>query len=154
MLASTMAPARRDRWFAGTFLRIIADCADTGGAFTVMEQRARRGFSPPLHVHHHEDTAILVLDGDLTVAIDGVEQTVSAGGFVWLPRDRAHSFRVESAEAHILEFATPGGVEGFHLDASDAAESVTLPPAGEADVPRMLAAVSSYGIEILGPPMT
>jgi quercetin dioxygenase-like cupin family protein len=153
MLAATVLDADRDRWFAGTFLRILADAGDTGGGLTVMEQRARRGFSPPLHVHHREDTAILVLDGEVTVVIDGEERVVSAGGFAWLPRYVPHSFRIDSEEAHILEFATPGGVEGFHLDASDAAPAPILPPAVEADVPRMLGAVSNHGIEILGPPM-
>lgn len=118
-----------------------------------MEQTARRGFSPPLHVHHREDTAILVLDGQLTLTVEGDEQVVTAGGFVWLKKDRPHSFRVDSDQAHILEFALPGGVEGFHLDASDIAQSADLPPAVEADIPRMLGAASNYGIEILGPPM-
>ena len=153
MLAATVLDADRDRWFAGTLLRILADTGDTGGGLTVMEQRARRGFSPPLHVHHREETAILVLEGELTVAVDGDERVVSGGGFVWLPRNVPHCFRIDSDEAHFLEFATPGGVEGFHLDASDVAETPTLPADAEPDVPRMLGAASGYGIDILGPPM-
>ena len=153
MLAEVVIDAERDRWFAGTLPRLVANAGDTGGGLTVMEQRARRGFSPPLHVHHREDTAILVLDGELTVAMGDHQQALSAGGFVWLPRDVPHTFRVDSAEAHILEFATPGGVEGFHLDASDPADAPDLPPAVEPDIVRMLGAVPHYGIEILGPPL-
>ena len=153
MTTKALLSTDRDRWFAGTFLRILADAGDTGGGLTVMEQRARRGFSPPLHVHHREDTAILMLEGEMTVAIDGIEQHIVGGGFAWLPLDLPHSFRIDSAEARFLEFATPGGVEGFHLDASDPARAPTLPPAAEPDVARMLGAVADYGIEILGPPM-
>jgi quercetin dioxygenase-like cupin family protein len=154
MLATTVTPPERDRWFAGTLMRILADRSDTAGALTVMEQRARRGFSPPLHVHHREDTALLVLDGRLTVLVGDAVSALDAGGFVWLPRDVPHTFRVESDEVHLLEFATPGGVEGFHIDASDAAASPALPDDTEPDVPRMLGAVGRYGVEIIGPPMS
>lgn len=153
MLADTINPPQRDRWFAGTLMRIVAASTDTAGALTVIEQQARLGFTPPLHVHRREDTAFLVLDGKLTVRLDADESVIGAGQFVWLPRDVPHSFRVDSAEAHFLEFATPGGVEGFHIDASDAAPTPSLPPATEPDVPRMLANVGAYRIEIIGPPM-
>jgi quercetin dioxygenase-like cupin family protein len=154
MLASTISRVDRDRWFAGTLLRIVADRFDTDGALTVMEQRASRGFSPPLHVHHREDTALLILEGDVTVVTGGVETALAAGGFVWLPREVPHSFRVDSSEAHFLEFATPGGVEGFHIDASEPAPVADLPPASPPDVERLLAAVGPYGIDIIGPPMS
>ena len=42
-----MDTTERNRWFLGTLLRILADSSDTGGQLAVMEQRARRGFSPP-----------------------------------------------------------------------------------------------------------
>jgi len=153
MLSTTINSTERDRWFAGTLMRVIAGGDDTGGALTVLEQRARRGFSPPLHVHHGEDTALLVLDGQLIVRIDGQDRQVAAGGFAWLPRDVPHTFVVDSDEVHLLEFATPGGIEGFHIDASDPAAEPALPPDTEPDVPRLLAAVGAYDVEIIGPPM-
>jgi quercetin dioxygenase-like cupin family protein len=153
MLAPTITQPERDRWFAGTLLRIIAGHADTGGALTVMEQHARQGFSPPLHVHHREDTAILVLDGKLTVLSNDTESLLRAGDFVWLPRDAPHSFRVDSDDAHFLEFATPGGVEGFHVDASEPAAAPGLPDDPTPDIARMLGAVGAYGVDIIGPPM-
>lgn len=153
MLDTTTAPGPRDRWFVGTLLRIIADASDTGGALTVMEQRARRGFSPPLHVHHREDTALLVLDGALTVRVGGVDTGLVGGGFAWLPRDVPHTFQVESDEAHFLELVTPSGIEGFHVDASDPAGSVRIPDPGEPDVGRLMSAIGPYGADIIGPPM-
>ena len=155
MMLATSSPTRdRDRWFLGTLLRVIADGSDTGGALTVMEQRARRSFSPPLHVHHHEDTALLVLDGQITVRVGDVDRCLAAGGFIWLPREVPHSFRVDTDEAHFLELATPSGIEGFHIDASDPAESVEIPPPGEPDVARLLRAIGPYGADIIGPPMS
>jgi quercetin dioxygenase-like cupin family protein len=142
-----------ERWFLGTLMRVVAGEADTGGMLTVMHQRAPKGFSPPRHVHHREDTAMLVLDGQLTVEVGERTTTVGAGGFVWLPRDVPHTFRVDSDEVTLLELATPAGIEGFHLDASDAAPRSELPPPGEPDVARVLASIAPYGAEIVGPPM-
>jgi uncharacterized RmlC-like cupin family protein len=118
-----------------------------------MEQRARRGFSPPRHVHRREDTALLVLDGQLTVSIGDESRVVGPGGFAWLPRDVPHTFRVDSDEVRLIELATPGGIEGFHVDASDPAPVAELPPPGEPDIPRLLAAAVGYDAEIIGPPM-
>lgn len=56
---TTNTTTERDRWFLGTFLRILANTSDTGGQLGLMEQVAPQGFSPPLHVHHREDTALL-----------------------------------------------------------------------------------------------
>ena len=118
-----------------------------------MEQRAPRGFSPPRHMHRREDTALLVLDGAITAVVGDERLEVGPGGFVWLPRDVPHTFRVDSETVHQIELATPAGVEGFHLDASDPAPALELPPPGEPDITRVLAAASGYGVDIVGPPL-
>ncbi|MGH9135181.1 MAG: cupin domain-containing protein [Ilumatobacteraceae bacterium] len=141
------------RWFAGTLLRIVTDTDVTGGQLAVMEQHARQGFSPPRHVHRREDTAMFVVDGRLTVVIGDEEQVVESGGFVWLPRDVPHTFRVDSEEAHVLELITPAGVEQFHVDASDPAPITEIPPPAEPDIARLVAAADGYRVEIIGPPL-
>lgn len=154
MSASTQEVTERDRWFVGTLLTIVADAADTTGQLAVMQQHARQGFSPPRHLHHREDTALLVLDGRITVDIDGDLRVLEAGGFAWLPRDVPHTFRVDSDEARFLELITPAGFEAYHLDTSDAAPARTLPPQGEPDIGRLVGAIGPYGAEIIGPPMS
>ena len=153
MLATKLGPSQQDRWFAGTLLRTIAGDEETNGCLTVMEQRARLGFSPPLHVHHREDTALFVLEGQLNVHSGEVDSVLTAGGFQWLPRDVAHTFRVETDEAHFLEFTTPAGAERFHIDASDPAPIGELPPQTTPDIGRLLASARKFGIDIIGPPM-
>jgi len=143
----------RLRWFVGTLNRVVASTADTAGTFGLMEQWAPRGFSPPTHVHHREDSAIHLLEGEMTVRLGDAERRIVAGETAFLPRDVPHTFLVESDGAHFLEIVTPGGFEGFHIDASDPAPSATLPPPGPPDVPRLLAAIGPYGAEIVGPPM-
>lgn len=143
----------RDRWFLGTLLQVLADGDDTGGQLGVMEQRARRGFSPPRHVHHREDTALLVLDGAITAVVGAERFEVGPGGFVWLPRDVPHTFRVDSETVRQLELVTPAGFERFHVEASDQAAALEVPPPAEPDIPRLAAAVGRYGAEIVGPPL-
>lgn len=145
--------SERDRWFIGTLLQIVAAGEDTDGQLAVMEQRARRGFSPPRHVHRREDTALLVLEGRITASVGDERRVVGAGEFVWLPRDVPHTFRVDSDIVRQLEFVTPAGFEQFHVDTSEVARSLELPPAAAPDVPRLLAGIAPYGAEIVGPPM-
>lgn len=145
--------AERDRWFAGTLLSIVARSADTDGTLAVMEQRARHGFSPPRHVHTREDTALFVIEGELTVEIGGRQSALAGGGFVWLPRDVPHTFRVDSDEARFLELVTPAGFEQYHVDTSDSAAELRVPPPTEADIGRLVRGIEPYGAEIVGPPL-
>ena len=146
--------SERDRWFLGTFLRILAGAGDTGGQLGVMEQLAPRGFSPPLHIHHREDTALLVLDGTITAIVGDKRTRLGPGGFVWLPRDVPHSFRVDSETVRQLELITPAGIEQFHINASDPAQNAELPPPTEPDIPRLVSAIAGYDAEIIGPPLS
>jgi len=155
-MTTTPAPApadERDRWFLGTYLRLVASAADTGGELAVMEQRARKGFSPPLHVHHGEDTALVVLEGVLTVSVGDEVRLVGPGEMAWLPRDVAHTFRVDSEEVRLLELVTPAGFERYHVDTSDPAAERAIPAPTEPDVARLLAGIAPYDAEIVGPPM-
>lgn len=149
----TVARAERDLWFLGTLMQIVADGADTGGTLAVFEQQARQGFSPPLHVHHREDSALLVLDGAISVLVGDERREVRAGGFVWLPRDVPHTFRVDSDTVRLLELLTPAGFEQFHVDAGEPAARLEIPPPAAPDVARLLDAIGPYGAEIVGPPM-
>jgi len=144
----------RLRWFVGSLNRIVATAHDTGGAFGLMEQWASRGFSPPLHVHHREASALILLDGDIEVRRGDEKVTASAGDCVMLPRDVPHSFVVTSASARFLELVVPGGFEQFHVDASDPAPAAELPPPSAPDVPRLVAASAAYDADILGPPLS
>jgi quercetin dioxygenase-like cupin family protein len=143
----------RLRWFVGSLNRVVSTAAETNGAFGLMEQWASAGFSPPRHVHHREDSAIIVLAGEITVQRGEEELSVTAGQTVFLPRDVPHTFLVTSEHAHFLELVTPGGFEAFHIDASDPAPEAALPPAGPPDVPRLIAALVPYDAQIVGPPM-
>lgn len=152
-VSSQVVDGARERWFLGTYLRIVANAADTGGSLTVMEQLAPLGFSPPTHIHTAEDSAMFVLDGHLVARIGDDEIAVGPGEMVWLPRAIPHSFLVDAADTRFLEFITPSGFEEFHVDTSEPAGAREIPPPSEPDIGALIAGLGRYGAEIVGPPM-
>ncbi len=152
--AETASPPTEGRWFLDTWMRVIIDGAETGGTMSVIEWRGGAGFSPPVHVHHREDTAMIVLSGRLTGRIGDDERVVGPGEMVWLPRDVPHSFRVDSDAAHYLEIVTPAGFEQFHVEGSRPVDGdAYLPPPQPVDVPALVAHAARHDCDIIGPPM-
>lgn len=149
----TATTTTTDVWFAGTLMKILADRASTNGQFALVEQRAARGFSPPVHVHEHEDQFFYVLEGQLTARLGDDEQILRAGETAWLPRGIPHTFRVDSAEARLLEISTPAGFEQFHIDLGEPATEQRIPDPAPLDVAAMAAGSARYGCDIIGPPM-
>ncbi len=143
----------RLRWFTGTLNRIVATSAQTNGAFGLMEQWAHLGFSPPLHQHELEDSALYVLEGEVVTECSGVRRLLKSGEMAFMPRSVPHTFRVESDGAHFFELVLPGGFEQYHVDASDPALVAEIPPACAPDIERLVAAIGPYGATILGPPL-
>ncbi|MER5176923.1 cupin domain-containing protein [Streptomyces sp. NPDC002896] len=131
--------------FLGTPVRMLVGGEETGGAYTLLQQAAERGFGPPLHVHHSEDEAFYLLSGSLRVVCGSDQWEVGAGGFVFLPREVPHSFLVTSETAEVLQLTTPSGFEHFAADLADV-------PLIEANIPRIAEASQRHGYEILGPP--
>src|SRR5205814_9729815 len=95
---NTLAPIAAGRgegehlWFFGGLTTIKADGAETGGRVLVTEQLMPRGTGSPLHVHHNEDEWFYVLEGELTIWVDGTTVAAGAGSFVFGPRDVPHTF--------------------------------------------------------------
>lgn len=142
------------RWFLDTWMRVISDGADTGGSMSVIEWRGGAGFSPPLHLHHDEDTAMLILEGQLTGVVGDVERLYGPGELVWLPRNVPHTFRIESETAHYIELITPSGFESFHLEGSRAVTTGEFLPAPEPVDPHALTLhAAQHRCDIIGPPM-
>src|SRR4051794_37745134 len=79
-------------WFFGGLTTIKA----AGDGAMVTEQTAPRGSGSPLHVHHNEDEWFYVLEGELTIWVDGETHVAPAGSFVLGPRDIPHTFIVST----------------------------------------------------------
>lgn len=141
-------------WFLDFLATVKASSANTNGSVSVIEHLGRRGAGSPLHVHHHDDEWWYVLEGEMTVWIDGTTIEAPAGSFVFGPRDVPHTFTVSSDVARFLHVTEPGGFDGFMRALAAPAPALEIPVAGSVapDPERLLALAAEYGIEVLGPP--
>jgi len=153
------ADRRNARWnVAGNLAHVLLGGAQTGGAFALIELVERQ--APPRHIHHREDELIYVLEGELSVEIDGERFRAPAGAAVLVPRGCVHGFAIEEGPARLLVLVTPAGLEGLFLASSEPAPSLDLPPVpADADDPwhaAQLAAalLDAYGTEAVGPPIS
>jgi quercetin dioxygenase-like cupin family protein len=137
-------------WFFGGLTTIKAATARV----MVTEQLAPRGSGSPLHVHHNEDEWFYVLEGELTIWVDGETVVAPAGAFVFGPRDVPHTFVVSSEQARFLLVTEPGDFVGFVRALAEPAAAPEIPPAPSAppDMEPVLRAAAEHGLEILGPP--
>jgi quercetin dioxygenase-like cupin family protein len=141
-------------WFLGNRMVLKATKESTGGAYGLVESWVPAGASPPLHVHHREDEAFYVLEGELTIRCGEETFSAPAGSFAFLPCDVPHTFVVEGDRpAHLLTLISPGGGERFFVDAGRTPETEGLPPAGPPDVERLRSFLGTYDHEFVGPPL-
>ena len=153
-MATGVRPERvQPLWFVDNLVRFHIDGDAGGGMLALAEERGRRGTMPPLHVHHRDDEAFYVIDGELSLFVGGEQLSLGSGQAALAPREVPHSYRVESEEAHWLLITTPAGFESFVREVAEPAPGEQLPPAGRPHDPAVLAeAAAKVGIEILGPP--
>lgn len=142
-------------WFLRNHTTVKATAESTGGAYGLVETLAAPGFSPPLHVHHREDEAFWILEGEMSMRCGDRTFRARAGAFVFLPRDVPHTFVVEGdAPARMLTLLSPGGFEAMFVEGGRPAEHEGLPAAAPTDVEALRRITERFGAEIVGPPMT
>lgn len=150
-LAKGGGPAQ---WHFGALLTFKATGDQTGGRLWAKELLAERGMATPLHRHSREDEAFYVLDGEISVYVGEEVVRAGAGDFLWAPREVAHAFCVESAQARVLVVSTPGGFDRFFFDTGQAAPELRVPAVAEVappDLDAVVAALAGYGVDVLGP---
>ena len=142
-------------WFNGGLGVFKATADQTEGRFVVMELLAPKGFAAPLHIHRNEDEFFVVLSGEVRVQHGDTVTEAAGGSLVYGPRNVAHSFHVDSAEARLLLFFGPAGVEGFFREGGKAARSLGLPPADEPfiDKATLMEIAGRYDQDFVGPPL-
>jgi mannose-6-phosphate isomerase-like protein (cupin superfamily) len=141
-------------WFLRNRMTVKATAETTGGAYGLLESHVAAGFSPPLHIHHREDEAFWILDGDVTMRCGDRTFRAGPGSFIFLPRDVPHTYVVEGDKpAHFLTLISPGGGEAFFVAAGRPAGHDGFPPVEPIDIARLQRAGEQFGAEIVGAPM-
>ncbi|HEY8491301.1 MAG TPA: quercetin 2,3-dioxygenase [Dehalococcoidia bacterium] len=139
-------------WFLGTLMTVKAGGAETGDAFTLLDQVLPPGFAPPPHRHQVEDEAFYLLEGAMTVTCDGRAWELAPGGFIFLPRGLVHGFQVSGrTPTRVLQLTLPAGFERFARTVGEPARETVLPPPAPPDVGRLLDAAARHHIEITPP---
>jgi quercetin dioxygenase-like cupin family protein len=140
------------RWWFAALAVIKATAADTGGQMTIIEVTEPPGSEAPLHVHHREDEAFWILEGNVTLQVGDMTIDAGAGDYAMGPRDIPHRYTAGPDGCRMLFICTPGGFEGLVRDMSVPAESRTLPPPSdeEPDFERIGTVARDYGCELLG----
>src|SRR5262245_35683302 len=146
------APLADPRWFIAGLARIHVRGADAAGV-GVVEHTAPPGDMPPLHVHHREEEAFYVLDGELELHAGDDSVLLCPGDAFVAPRGIPHTYRVVSHVPARWLVISNGGFEAFLEAVSDPAPRAELPTVdGPPDMPRIAAAAAEADIELLGPP--
>lgn len=124
---------------------------DTAGHLAIGELAHPPGVpGPPLHIHPNSEEAFYVLAGQLRVRAGEHEHTLSAGGFILVPRGLAHTFATAGPEpARFLTVHSPAGFEQFAIDVADAERQLghELGPA------ELIPLASRQDWQIAGPPL-
>jgi quercetin dioxygenase-like cupin family protein len=142
------------RWWFGALAEIKATAADTGGQMTIVEVTEPPGAEAPLHVHHRDDEAFWILEGEVIFEVGDKTIEASAGDYVLGPRDIPHRFTVGDQGCRMLFILVPGGIEDVIRATSQPAPSRTLPPPPDEEpsaeeIERLKAIVKEHGYELL-----
>ena len=144
----------RALWHLGALLVFKALGDETSGEFWSLEGLADHNMAVPLHSHSHEDEIWYVLEGEITFTVGDKKITGGAGTFAYIPRNTPHTFHVNSATARWFGMGTPAGLDKWFFETGVPAGAFTLPPPpdGPPNVAEIIASLTRYGTDTLGPP--
>lgn len=118
-------------WMFDILWVIKATGKQTGGQLTMIEQTMPYGSGPLPHMHPDMEEMFYVIEGELTIWINGEISVFKEGTFGLIPRRAVHYFKITSKEnCRALNIYTPSGFEEGIMRNAQKAERLTLPPKG------------------------
>lgn len=115
--------------------------SDTGGAYSIVEVTVSV-HGPPPHIHHNEDEAFYVVEGELDFQVGERTVRALAGSLVFGPKGVMHGYsKVGPGPAKLLEIFSPPGFERFFEEI-----------AGLSDIDQIKGIAEKYNLEFPGPP--
>src|SRR5271156_2689289 len=115
------------RFYMGSLMTTLASTTETGNGFALLEYRSTPGHEPPSHIHINQDELLYILDGEIEAYCQDQVVKVASGQCIFLPRNFAHAWYVDSPELRMLILTQPGGVDEYFRAMSAPATSMTLP---------------------------
>jgi mannose-6-phosphate isomerase-like protein (cupin superfamily) len=151
----------RTLWVLGELLTHKIPSHKTGGAYALFEATANPGSGPPPHVHHREDEAFYVLEGEYQFLVGGETLSAEEGSLLYAPKGTLHAHKnVGEGVGRLLMIQTPGGLYELFFEKAgrwpkDDDDGVGPSPLEDrADAGRRIAKIAAeHGIEI-PPPFT
>jgi mannose-6-phosphate isomerase-like protein (cupin superfamily) len=147
----------RSLWVLGELVALKVPSRRTGGAYVLFEAATQPGTGPPPHVHHREDEAFYVLEGEYEFLVGGDAFKAEAGSLLYVPKGTLHTHRnVGEGVGRMLVTQTPGGLyelffqkTGMPLDGDDGGQPAfeERPEAGK----RIVELAAEHGMEIPSP---
>jgi mannose-6-phosphate isomerase-like protein (cupin superfamily) len=139
-------------WVLGQRLDFLATGATTGGHYSLFHVFIPAGPPGPLpHTHRDEDEFFFVMEGRVEILVDDTWRPLGPGQFQHVPRGSIHTFRNATTDvARMLSGFMPAGFERFFRDFGHPArlEDVEPLPVREAEIQRLEATASQYGMEL------
>jgi mannose-6-phosphate isomerase-like protein (cupin superfamily) len=114
--AVVRGPGEGDELAAGPSGALFkAEVTDGDGTLSLTETTIAPGFPGPLpHRHSRMVDSFYVLEGTLSVLVEGEEHEVAPGGYAFVPPGVAHTFSNPGEEAvRMLNIQAPGGLEQY-----------------------------------------
>jgi len=128
----------------GSMMTYKATVEDTGAAYSLAVEVTPALGGLPLHVHHREDEAMYILEGEYEIECGDNVFRATAGTFVFLPRDVPNRYQnVCDAPGKFLYITSPGGFEKLVEQTS------LLAIGGPPDMQKVKETVHKYGVEFI-----
>ena len=110
--------------FGDTITQIIGG-KQTAGRLAILEEITPPGGGTPLHVHHREDEAFYVVEGQFLFEASGSRMEAGPGCHLFMPREVPHRLlNIGDGSGKMLIICQPAGIELFFEDLS----KLTGPP--------------------------
>jgi quercetin dioxygenase-like cupin family protein len=144
-----------DVWWKSGRITVKIAGAETGNAFSQVVTDDPRGAGVPRHLHHNEDETFYIIEGELTAVVGDERIELSAGDYLFAPREVPHTYVVRSERAQMLATISPAGLEqhfvslGVPVTGAEPPTDAVMPPMDE-----LVRQFAAYGVEILGPPLS
>ena len=99
----------RSLWVLGELLTYKIPSQQTGGAYVLFEAATPPGAGPPPHVHHREDEAFYVLEGQYEFLNGRETLRAGAGSLLYVPKGVLHTHKnIGKGVGRMLLTQTPG----------------------------------------------